>query len=195
MWPILQFMSLSKHVGVTHGDARLDNFYFYADESGAKKCGAIDFQLLLKADIASDLVYFVGTSLPEDFTKAHLEELLDVYFDALHAGGGPKIEKKSDDRKEFEENFDFAICFLLTKMVVGAGSIDTSAPRAVEQMDQLLKRMIALYNLRDATAAYVKFRAGKLMQQQGEGNGLSKLGMTPLDLKIADAPVNPIPAW
>ena len=205
MWPeikpeffnILRFLGMTKNVGLTHGDSRSDNFFFYNDAAGVKRCGVLDFQLLLVADVSTDFVYFVGTSMAPEFQKENLEVLVDAYFDALHAGGGPKIEKGSDERAEFEECFDLSVVFMLTKLIVGAGGIDPAVPNAIDLMDLMLKRMIALYEMRNASAAFLKWREGTMLCQKAAGSqcSLDKLGMSPKTIALVNAPVNPIPVW
>ncbi len=72
-----------EHLAVVHGDYRLDNLMFAPD--GAVT--ALDWQTATYGSPTRDLAYFLETSLDVDLRRRHERELLDVYADALVAGG------------------------------------------------------------------------------------------------------------
>ena len=71
---------------VTHGDYRLDNLLFGAG-AGAPPITVVDWQTPGRGPGASDVAYFLGTSLPTDLRCASDEALVRVYHDALAAAG------------------------------------------------------------------------------------------------------------
>ena len=65
-------------LGLVHGDYRLDNLLF-ADGS----CTAVDWQTVMWGPAMSDVSYFLGTGLSVDDRRAHEEELVRGYHQAL----------------------------------------------------------------------------------------------------------------
>lgn len=148
--------------GVTHGDPRLDNWFFFED-IGGPSVGALDFQLMLRTDVTSDLAWVFCTSCSAEFQEAHAQEMLDHYFAELDAAGGPSVAPGSEDRRMWEEQITMATAVAAVKVVIGCGGIDPGAPRVVPQMDQLLNNTIAMWQGRDVATTWRKFMAGELM--------------------------------
>jgi hypothetical protein len=67
-----------------HGDYRLDNLMFSADE---RSVTVVDWQTLAVGLPARDLAYLVSTSLPADDRRAHEHDLVAAYHRALGAHG------------------------------------------------------------------------------------------------------------
>lgn len=65
---------------LVHGDAKLANFCFSQDFS---QVAAVDFQYVGKGCGMSDVVYLLGSCLPEDDCERCEQYLLDAYFSAL----------------------------------------------------------------------------------------------------------------
>jgi hypothetical protein len=67
---------------LTHGDFRVDNMMF----AGAAVT-VVDWQTIHQAAAASDVAYFLGASLPPEVRRAHEDELLRGYHEALRRAG------------------------------------------------------------------------------------------------------------
>ena len=94
--------------GVIHGDFRLDNILFGAPESASV---AVDWQTIQWAPIIGDVAYFLGGSLSREQRRAHFDELLRVYHDALGANPPMTLEKlQSDIRHESFFGIVMLIC-------------------------------------------------------------------------------------
>ncbi|HEX3705094.1 MAG TPA: phosphotransferase [Mycobacteriales bacterium] len=69
---------------LVHGDYRLDNMLF-PDASTTPMI--VDWQTASWGSPATDVAYFIGGSLTTELRREHSVALLDVYYDALVAGG------------------------------------------------------------------------------------------------------------
>lgn len=65
---------------VTHGDYRLDNMLFHPGDT--RPC-VVDWQTAAWGAPAADLAYFLGLSLTPEFRRAHHDELVATYHQAL----------------------------------------------------------------------------------------------------------------
>ncbi|HTY97718.1 MAG TPA: phosphotransferase, partial [Solirubrobacteraceae bacterium] len=73
-------------LGLVHGDYRLDNMLF--GEPGAPRpFAAVDWQTVGWGQVMTDASYFLGGSLTLENRRAHEQELLRGYHDALHEHG------------------------------------------------------------------------------------------------------------
>jgi len=73
-------------LGLVHGDYRLDNMLF--GEAGAPRPFAVvDWQTVGWGQAMTDASYFLGGSLTLEDRRAHEQELLREYYDALHEHG------------------------------------------------------------------------------------------------------------
>ena len=69
-----------------HGDFRLENFMF--GEVGADdELVVLDWQLAGRGSGPRDLAYFVAQNLPIEMRRAHEQELIGIYHDAITKGG------------------------------------------------------------------------------------------------------------
>lgn len=81
--PLLdQILSNAPFQTLVHGDAKLANFCFAADEQSV---AAVDFQYVGGGCGMKDVAYFIGSCLDERDCERMETELLDMYFSALHA--------------------------------------------------------------------------------------------------------------
>jgi hypothetical protein len=81
--------------GLIHGDYRLDNMLF--GSAGADRAlTVVDWQTVSWGPALTDLSYFVGGSLPTEDRRAHYDELLRAYHDAL----GPQAPISLADVRE-----------------------------------------------------------------------------------------------
>src|ERR1700758_3728915 len=68
--------------GLIHGDFRLDNMLF-GSAAADRALTVVDWQTVTWGPALTDLSYFVGGSLPTQDRRAHYDELLRAYHDAL----------------------------------------------------------------------------------------------------------------
>lgn len=67
---------------LVHGDAKLANFCFNPDGS---KVAAVDFQYVGSGCGMKDLAYFVGSCFRDEEAEMRESEVLEFYFDEIHA--------------------------------------------------------------------------------------------------------------
>ena len=99
-----------------HGDYRLDNMLFSPD---GRTLTTVDWQTVALGPGATDVAYFLGTSLTPDLRAADEAELVRTYHDALLAGG---VREYSFDRCwEDYRRFAFSgfLMAVLASMLVG----------------------------------------------------------------------------
>ena len=71
---------------VTHGDPRLDNWFFYKDgSSGERSAGLVDWQLQGLGVAPTDLSWFLATSMSPAFCEEHEADLIEHYLMTLRA--------------------------------------------------------------------------------------------------------------
>jgi Ecdysteroid kinase-like family len=68
--------------GIVHGDYRLDNLLF-GREGADRPLTVVDWQTVSWGPAATDVAYFLGCALTVEDRRAHADELLDVYLEAL----------------------------------------------------------------------------------------------------------------
>ena len=69
-------------LGLVHGDYRLDNLLFHDGD-----CTVVDWQTVSWGPAMIDAAYFVGGGLPVEHRRAHEEELVRLYHEALLSHG------------------------------------------------------------------------------------------------------------
>lgn len=97
---------------LVHGDAKLANFCFSSQSSGANvsRVAAVDFQYVGGGCGIKDLAYFLGSCLGDDELQLREQTFLDYYFTEL----GNAIKKLSREivyeqlESEWRELYDFA---------------------------------------------------------------------------------------
>lgn len=75
-----QQLSECHYQTLVHGDAKLANFCFSADD---KRVAAVDFQYVGGGCGMKDVAYFIGSCLHEEDCRMHVPALLDKYFQYL----------------------------------------------------------------------------------------------------------------
>lgn len=94
-----------------HGDAHPGNVYF---RNG--KAGLLDWQAVRRGHPSRELSYTLITGMTTDARVENQRELLDVYCAALHAAGGPEI-----DRDEFWQRYRQAALYAYVATLITAG--------------------------------------------------------------------------
>lgn len=70
--------------GLVHGDYRLDNMLF-GGAGSERALTVVDWQTVTRGPAQTDVAYFLGCALPNDRRRAHYDELLRAYHEALGA--------------------------------------------------------------------------------------------------------------
>jgi hypothetical protein len=73
-------------LGLVHGDYRLDNMLFGADDA-PRRFAVVDWQTVSWGPVMTDVSYFLGGSVAVEDRRAHEQALVREYYDALHAHG------------------------------------------------------------------------------------------------------------
>ena len=68
--------------GLVHGDYRLDNMLFGL-EGADRALTVVDWQTVSWGPALTDLAYYLGCALPTQDRRAHYDELLRAYHEAL----------------------------------------------------------------------------------------------------------------
>lgn len=68
--------------GLVHGDFRLDNMLF-GSNGADRPLTVVDWQTVTWGPATTDLAYFLGCALPVEVRRAHADELMACYHDAL----------------------------------------------------------------------------------------------------------------
>lgn len=71
--------------GLVHGDYRLDNLLFGTAEAD-RVLTVVDWQTVSWGPAMTDLAYFLGCALPPQDRRAHYDDLLRTYYEALGPG-------------------------------------------------------------------------------------------------------------
>ena len=69
-------------MGLVHGDYRLDNMLF-GQPGATRALTVVDWQTVTWGPVGTDLAYFLGCALPAELRRAHYDELLGAYHQAL----------------------------------------------------------------------------------------------------------------
>jgi hypothetical protein len=100
---------------VMHGDAHPGNVYFRRG-----RAGLLDWQAVRRGHPGRELAYTLITSMTTTDRLDHQRDLLDVYRDALAAGGGPALNRDDLwDRYRLGAQYPF----IATLIVAGAGGM------------------------------------------------------------------------
>lgn len=78
-------------IALCHWNANIDNAWFWRDADGALQCGLMDWGHVGQMNLAFAL-WGSLCAAGLDIWNDHLDELLQLFTDELHAHGGPRIE-------------------------------------------------------------------------------------------------------
>jgi len=79
------------YIALCHYNANIDNAWFWRDAGGALQCGLLDWGRVRQMNVAYALWGCLCGASP-DLWHAHLDELLALFADELHAQGGPRLD-------------------------------------------------------------------------------------------------------
>jgi hypothetical protein len=159
---------------------RIENWFFYDDNLGEPAVGIIDFQLMVRTDVTSDLVWFFCTSVSPAFADAHFEALVALYFAELHKCGGPLVVAGSEEWELWMEAITLSVCVLVNKLIIGLGGTDPAlGEHVVPALDFFAHSVFAMWRRLDCAAMWVKFRAGEMAVQRKYPHICRDLGMLP----------------
>ncbi|CAM3754301.1 phosphotransferase [Mycobacterium frederiksbergense] len=96
---------------IMHGDAHPGNVYF---RNG--RAGLLDWQAVRRGHPSRELSYTLITSMTTDARVGNQRELLDMYRAALHAAGGPEM-----DRDELWQRYRQAALYAYVATLITAG--------------------------------------------------------------------------
>jgi len=147
--------------GVTHGDPRLDNWFFFQDEDGKSNAGILDFQIMTRTVQASDLAWLICTSCTPEFAAAHEASILEEYLQTLES----EI-KEPVDREMWMEEYSLSYIGAIGKCIIGAGGIKAIDEQVINVMNMLLSGSFAGWERNNTSSIYTKFRSGNLKAQQ-----------------------------
>ncbi len=121
-------------LGLVHGDYRLDNMLFAA-EGSARPFVVVDWQTVGWGPVMIDLAYFLGGALVAEDRRAHEQELVQEYHEALRAQG--------------VRGFDWEDCWGEYRRAVFLGIVMTVAPAMLvertERGDEMFLTTLARY--------------------------------------------------
>ncbi len=126
-----------------HGDFRLDNMFFGADDSMT----LIDWQLSMRAPSTTDLVYFLGTNIPTEMRRATQTDLIERYSRALRALGVPA---EWSDPARITQGYAEGCLFYCTSFAASILTLDTANERGAALMDSLVRRAFSAADDLDA---------------------------------------------
>lgn len=78
-------LSGARYRTLVHGDAKLANFCFSANDTSPAQVAAVDFQYVGGGCGMKDLAYFMGSCLDEEACEAQEAEILNRYFATLRS--------------------------------------------------------------------------------------------------------------
>jgi aminoglycoside/choline kinase family phosphotransferase len=118
---------------IVHFDYRLDNLFFDRDGDGGVTM--IDFQASCKGGGAYDVGYFLSQNLRTEVRRAHEDDLLRLYHEALSAGG---VEGYSFD--QFRADYRVGVLYGWIIPVYAVGTLDSSSERAMALWTEVIER-------------------------------------------------------
>ena len=131
-------------VGLTHGDPRIDNWFFYKNENGEDDCGILDFQLMTISSQPSDIAWLLQSSCDPKMLDEHEDMLIDEYLKAYEElRDGEKL-----DREMWMEEYALSYVGCIGKNIIGAGGIKAISEMVVQSMNFLLDGGFAGWNRR-----------------------------------------------
>lgn len=133
-------------ITMTHGDYRLDNLFFYDDDTVA----VIDWQLSMRGPGQADVVYFCANNLTVEMRRAHEHDLLARYLDKLHASGVPAAAVTTES---LLQGYLEGLVFYAVSFGASLLTIDPANERGSALFDALVRRTFVAVDDLDAGLA------------------------------------------
>lgn len=170
---LCQHGSDSSCLTVTHGDPRIDNWFFNETDSTGSithPVGILDWQLMVKQGVHSDVSWFLCTT--KDADDADTQAVIQVYYDELKRlrveAGGEEIPSM----EEFMQELALQHCTSLLKCVIGSAGLDKNDPNTLEVMSIITRRTLKAMEVHGSIQAIDALRKGDLISQRaGSGSG------------------------
>jgi hypothetical protein len=118
---------------LVHGDYRLDNLFFTADND----LSVVDWQIISRGPGAFDLAYFMTGSVSPADRRAWEKDSLHQYYAALQSSG---VENYSFDQLFEDYRRSVLFCFLYAVIIIG--QMDISAERGQALFEASLERTV-----------------------------------------------------
>ena len=134
------------HLTMTHGDFRLDNLFFSADD----EVTVIDWQMSMRAPGQADLVYFCANNLTVEMRRAHERALVERYVAGLHSAGVPTDRVTVDS---VWSGYLEGLVFYAASFGASLLSISPANERGAALFDVLVRRTFAALDDLDAGTA------------------------------------------
>ncbi|WP_454790607.1 DUF7064 domain-containing protein [Mycolicibacterium lutetiense] len=101
--------------GLVHGDYRLDNMLF-GDAGADRALTVVDWQTVTKGPAFTDVAYFIGCALPVEQRRAHYDELLTAYHQALGTDSAVTLDQVRDGVRR--QSFFGVMMAIISSMLV-----------------------------------------------------------------------------
>lgn len=119
---------------LVHFDYRADNLFFEADGTVV----VIDWQSISQGGGAADVAYFLSQNLSVEDRRAHEDELLHAYHDALGTAGVTGYEFD-----QFFQDYRVGVIYGWIIPVFAVGTLDSSSERAMALWTAVIERVQA----------------------------------------------------
>jgi hypothetical protein len=131
---------------VQHGDYRLDNLLFGADDGGPT-CAVVDWQTSCVGAPLHDLAFFITTGLTTDDRREHERDLVGVY--------GHRLEQHGIERSHYElwHDYRFGVGHGVIITVLGA-VVAPRTPRGDDMFMAMTQRVCAALDDLDSLSLY-----------------------------------------
>ena len=118
---------------LVHGDVRLDNVMFGADDQ--HPVVLIDWQAVMVSNPMQDVAYLLSQNLTIEDRRAHEDELVRYYFEQLRSLGvvGYTLDECWDD-------YDVGVLYLLSYPLIIGGAFDPANERGKQLAEEILRR-------------------------------------------------------
>lgn len=116
---------------LVHFDYRADNLFFEEDGTVV----VIDWQSISQGGGAADVAYFLSQNLSVEDRRAHEDELLHAYHDALSAAGVTGYEFD-----QFFQDYRVGVVYGWIIPVFAVGTLDSSSERAMALWTAVIER-------------------------------------------------------
>ncbi|BCI53197.1 phosphotransferase [Mycolicibacterium litorale] len=153
--------------GLMHGDYRLDNMLF-GEPGAARPLTVVDWQTVAWGPAFTDVAYFLGCALSAEDRRAHYDELLRAYHDAL----GPQAPVSFDAVRDGvrRQSFFGVMMAIVSSMLVAR------TDRGDEMFMTMLRRHCTHVLDTDALAALPEPSADEPLQPDAADEGSHQAG-------------------